>query len=182
MPFSFTPFELPGLLLIEGKTFPDQRGYFLEAFRANELSAAGIPPLVQDNLSRSTRGTLRGLHYQKPPAAIGKLVRCIRGKIFDVAVDVRKDSPTYGRWAGVELSDEENKMLWVPEGFAHGFQTMSEVADVVYKQTGYYSPADERGILWNDSDVGIRWPVPEALLAPKDAVLPLLKNAGQDFR
>lgn len=153
----------------------------MEAFRANDMLAAGIPPLVQDNLSRSTRGTLRGLHYQKPPAAVGKLVRCIRGRIFDVAVDVRKGSPSYGRWAAMELSDEGNKMLWVPAGFAHGFQTMSELADVVYKQTGYYSPADERGVLWNDPALGIRWPVAGALVAPKDAALPPLDRAGNHF-
>ncbi len=181
MPFTFTPFQLPGLLLVEGKTFPDERGYFLEAFRANELQAAGIPPLVQDNLSRSPRGTLRGLHFQIPPAAIGKLIRCIRGKIFDVAVDLRKGSPTYGKWAGVELSDGENKMFWVPAGFAHGFQVMSETADVLYKQTGYYSPTHERGVLWNDPALAIRWPVEQAILAPRDAALPVLAKAENSF-
>jgi len=179
--YTFTPLELSGVMLVEGKSFPDERGYFMESFRETDMRQGGIPPLVQDNLSRSTAGTLRGLHYQKNPSAIGKLVRCVRGRIFDVAVDIRKSSPTYGRWLSVELSDEGNRMLWVPAGFAHGFYALSEVADVLYKVTGYYSPENDRGVLWNDPALGIRWPAKEAKLSPKDAKLPLLAQADNNF-
>ncbi len=182
MPYTFTPFGgLSGLLLVEGKSFPDERGFFSESFREDDFRAAGIPPLLQDNLSRSSRGTLRGLHYQRKPSAIGKLVRCVRGRIFDAVVDIRKGSPTYGKWAGLELDDTGNRMLWVPEGFAHGFQALSDAADVLYKVTGYYAPADDRGVLWNDPAIGVAWPLKDALLSPKDAKLPPLASADNNF-
>lgn len=181
MAFTFTPFEIPGLLLVEGPSFPDERGFFLESFKEGEFRKAGIPPFVQDNLSRSKKRVMRGLHYQKSPSAIGKLVRCVRGRVFDVAVDIRKGSPSYGKWAATELSDEANRMLWVPEGFAHGFYTVSDWADVLYKVTGTWAPDDDRGILWNDPALGIRWPSPEALVAPKDAQHPPLAQADNNF-
>lgn len=184
MPFTVTPYGgLEGLLLIEGKSFPDERGFFMESFRADDWAKAGLPPLVQDNLSRSKKGTIRGLHYQKNPHAIGKLVRCSRGRIFDAVVDIRRGSPTYGKWASIELTDEGNRMFWVPVGFAHGFCALSETADVSYKVTDYWSPAVDGGIRWDDPAIGVRWPVAaaEALVSPKDAVLPLLKDAAPDF-
>ena len=181
MSYKFTPLKLTGLLLIEGQVYHDDRGYFLESFREKDMREAGIPPLVQDNISRSSRGTLRGMHYQKNPAAIGKLVRCVRGRIFDVAVDIRKGSPTYGQWAGVELGEEGNSALWVPAGFAHGFYALSEIVDVIYKVTGYYSPENDRGIIWNDPTVGIRWPSGDVRLSPKDAKNPPLAQADNNF-
>ncbi|MBI4375078.1 MAG: dTDP-4-dehydrorhamnose 3,5-epimerase [Elusimicrobia bacterium] len=181
MSFRFSPYQLDGLLLVDGRRFPDERGAFMEAFKELDFRGAGIPTLVQDNLSRSYRGVLRGLHYQKKPAAIGKLIRCIRGRIFDVAVDIRKDSPSFGKWAAVELSDENNRMLWVPEGFAHGFYTLSDEADVLYKVTGYWSPEHERGLIWNDPQVGVRWPSGPVRLSPKDAELPPLARADNNF-
>ena len=181
MGFTFTPFELPGLILVEGPSFADERGFFLENFRESDCAAAGIPPLVQENLSRSSRGVVRGLHYQKKPSAIGKLVRCVRGGIFDVAVDIRKGSPTYGKWAALELSDRGNRMLWIPEGFAHGFCALSDWADVQYKVSGYWAKAEERGILWSDPALGIPWPLENPLLSEKDARLPPLERADNNF-
>ncbi len=175
------PYELPGLLLVEGKSFLDERGFFMESFRLKDFEGQPLAPLIQENLSRSTRGVVRGLHYQKNPSAIGKLIRCLRGRIFDVAVDLRKGSPTFGRWAAVELSDEGNRMLWVPAGFAHGFQALSETCDVVYKQTGYWDPASERGILWNDPAIDIKWPLAIGILSAKDAQLPPLAQADNNF-
>ncbi len=184
MPFTFTPYGgLQGLLVVEGRSFPDERGFFMESFRADDWAGAGLPALVQDNLSRSKRGTVRGLHYQKNPRAIGKLVRCVRGRIFDAVVDLRRGSPTYGQWASIELDDSGNRMFWVPAGFAHGFCALSDEADVAYKVTGYWSAETDRGMLWNDPAVGVRWPVSaaEALVSPKDAVLPPLAQADHDF-
>jgi dTDP-4-dehydrorhamnose 3,5-epimerase len=155
----------------------------MESFRADDWSKAGLPPLVQDNLSRSKRGVVRGLHYQKNPHAIGKLVRCVRGRIFDVAVDLRRHSPTYGRWASIELSDEGNRMFWIPAGFAHGFCALSDWADVSYKVTDYWTAAVDGGILWNDPAIGIQWPIfdHDAIVSPKDAVLPTLSQDNHDF-
>lgn len=179
MAFTLTPYQLPGLLVVEGKSFPDERGFFMESFR--ECDAPGLPRLIQDNLSRSKKGVLRGLHYQKAPQAIGKLVRCVRGRIFDVAVDIRKGSPTFGKWAGIELSDEGNKMFWIPAGFAHGFYTISEIADVLYKVSGYWSPEVDRGVLWNDPQIGVAWPSKDVLVSPKDAQLPPLSKADNNL-
>lgn len=181
MGFTFTPYRLPGLILVEGPLFPDERGFFQESYREADSRAAGIPPLLQDNLSRSKRGVLRGLHYQKRPSAIGKLVRCLRGRIFDVAVDLRRNSPSYGQWASVELSEEANRMLWVPEGFAHGFYTLSDAADVLYKVTGYWVKADDCGVLYSDPAIGVAWPEGPVLLSPKDAALPPLAKAENNF-
>lgn len=184
MPLAFKPYGgLDGLLVVEGPFFPDERGYFFEAFRADEWSKAGLPPLVQDNLSRSKKGVVRGLHYQIPPQAIGKLVRCARGRIFDAVVDLRRASPTYGKSASIELDDAGNRMFWVPAGFAHGFCALSETADVTYKVTGYWSKAVDAGIRWNDPALGIQWPVSaaEAIVTAKDAALPLLADAASPF-
>jgi dTDP-4-dehydrorhamnose 3,5-epimerase len=175
--------DIPGPLLIEPKVFGDDRGFFLEIYKHSEFINAGVPEnFVQDNFSRSAKGVLRGLHYQKDPRAQGKLVRCMKGSIFDVAVDIRKGSPTYARWAGLELSERNNLMLYVPAGFAHGFLTLSETAEVLYKCTAEYSPVDDRGIIWNDPDINIAWGEKAPLLSAKDGLLPILRKAENNFR
>lgn len=171
------PTPLAGLLEIEPRVFGDARGFFFESFNAREFErATGVStPFLQDNHSRSARGVLRGLHYQIRHAQ-GKLVRVVQGEVFDVAVDLRRSSPTFGRWHGLRLSAGNQRMLWIPPGFAHGFLTLSASADFLYKTTDYYSPADERAIRWDDPQVGIEWPaLGEApLLSAKDAqALPL---------
>jgi dTDP-4-dehydrorhamnose 3,5-epimerase len=182
VPFEFQPLSLPGLTLVRPRVFGDDRGFFLELYKHSDFAVAGITEhLVQDNFSRSTRGVLRGLHYQKTPRAQGKLVMCIRGAIFDVAVDIRSGSPGYGTWEGVELSDQNRHMLYVPPGFAHGFQVLSETAEVLYKCTDEYAPVDDRGIIWNDPDLAIAWPVPDPVLSEKDKVHPRLRSADNNF-
>lgn len=176
MSFTVTPLEISGMLLIEHPRFGDDRGFFCETFRENELRAHGVGPLVQDNHSRSSRGVLRGLHIQEPPVVLGKLVRCVRGRIFDVGVDLRKSSKTYKQWVGRELSEDDNFLLWIPEGFAHGFCTLSDVAELFYRQTNYYSPEHDRAVAWNDPDIGIEWPIAEPILSDKDARAPLLRD------
>jgi len=175
----FTRLEIPDLVLIEPKVFGDDRGHFYESFN-RKVFAQGVgvdPDFVQDNHSRSGRGVLRGLHYQIQQAQ-GKLVRAVQGRVFDVAVDLRRSSATFGRWAGVELSSENQRMLWVPPGFAHGFVSLSDSAEFLYKTTDYYAPAHERCILWNDPQIGIRWPIDfEPVLAGKDAAGALLRDA-----
>jgi len=172
----FHPTELPGVLLIEPDVFRDGRGFFLETFHARKYREGGIAfDFVQDNHSRSERGTLRGLHAQlrKPQ---GKLVRAVRGEIFDVAVDLRPGSKTFGRWTGATLSAENFRQIWVPPLFAHGFCVLSEAAEVEYKCTDFYDKADEIGIAWNDLEIGIAWPLREPLLSAKDAALPRLSE------
>jgi len=182
MPFRFERLETPDVILVEPKAFHDDRGYFMETFKKSEFEAHGIPGnFVQDNYSHSVRGVLRGLHYQKNPKAQGKLVAVIRGEIFDVAVDVRLGSPTYGHWVGVRLNDALPRLLYVPVGFAHGFCVLSDEADVVYKATEEYAPQEDRGIAWNDPDLAIAWPIEEPLLSPKDAALPPLREAENNF-
>lgn len=165
-----TPTTLPGLLILEPKVFGDSRGFFMESFNARtfrELTGLDVD-FVQDNHSRSAKGVLRGLHYQIQQAQ-GKLVRVVRGSVFDVAVDLRKASPTFGKWEGVELSEENQRQLWIPPGFAHGFLVTSESADFLYKTTDYYAPEHERSLLWNDPAVGVEWPLAgEPLLSAKD--------------
>jgi len=169
--------SLPGVLLIEPKVFGDQRGFFMETYRLDLFRAAGITePFVQDNHSRSARGVLRGLHYQEPNAQ-GKLVRCTRGAIFDVAVDIRRGSPAFGKWFGLELSDANRRMLWVPPGFAHGFCAMEDGSDLVYKCTRLYDAPSDRSILWNDPEIGIEWPIAEPVLSGKDTKAPSLAEA-----
>ena len=168
---------LPGVFLIEPKVFSDDRGFFLETWNAARFAEAGIAlPFVQDNHSRSKRGVLRGLHYQQPNPQ-GKLVRCTRGAIFDVAVDIRAGSPNFGKWYGAELSEKNLKMLWVPPDFAHGFCALTDDADVLYKCTAPYDGKADRSILWNDPAIGIEWPVSDPLLSPKDAAAPRLEDA-----
>ncbi len=182
MPFEFTNLGIPGPVLVRPRIFEDDRGFFLEIYKHSEFTAAGIREhLVQDNYSRSMRGVLRGLHFQKSPKAQGKLVMCLQGRIFDVAVDIRAGSPHFGEWVGVELSRDNKHMLYVPPGFAHGFQVLSENADVIYKCTEEYSPSDERGIIWSDPDIGIAWPLPDPILSGKDLKQPRLRAADNNL-
>jgi len=165
------PLTIPDIILFEPKVFSDDRGFFFESFNQNDFEKiAGISPtFVQDNHSKSTKGVLRGLHYQLHPKAQGKLIRAIQGEIFDVVVDIRKDSPTFGQWHGEVLSADNKKQLWIPLGFAHGFLTLSESAEVLYKATDFYAPEFERCIAWNDTEIGIEWPIQNApLLSGKD--------------
>ncbi|WP_437559607.1 dTDP-4-dehydrorhamnose 3,5-epimerase [Acidithiobacillus sulfuriphilus] len=167
---NFTPLAIPEVILMEPRVFGDARGFFLESWNRRSFAEHGLDlDFVQDNHSRSRRGVLRGLHYQiRQPQ--GKLVRVVSGEVFDVAVDLRRSSPTFGQWVGVTLSAENHRLLWVPPGFAHGFYVVSEVADFLYKATDFYATAHERTIIWNDPDIAIRWPLQgEPLLAPKDA-------------
>jgi dTDP-4-dehydrorhamnose 3,5-epimerase len=170
--------EIPGVLIIEPKVHGDARGFFLETFHAERYKEAGIPgPFVQDNYSRSVKGTLRGLHFQEPQPQ-GKLVQVVAGAVFDVAVDIRKGSPTFGKWVGAELSSDNKRQFWVPPGFAHGFYVLSESADFQYKCTALYAPQHDAGIAWNDPDLAIAWPLSgEPKLSPKDAAAPRLKDA-----
>ena len=167
---------LPGVLIIEPKAFGDHRGFFLETFQVERYREAGITlPFVQDNHSRSQRGVLRGLHFQRTRPQ-GKLVSVSRGAVYDVAVDIDPASATYGQFVGVELNDDNHRQLWIPPGYAHGFCVLSEVADFQYKCTDFYFPADEGGLLWNDPDVGIPWPITEPQLSAKDANNPRLRD------
>ena len=174
-----TPTSLPEVLVIEPRVFGDDRGFFFESYnRAAFAKATGLElDFVQDNHSRSVQGVLRGMHYQiRQPQ--GKLVRIVSGRVFDVAVDMRRSSPRMGRWAGVELSAENKKQLWIPPGFAHGFLVLSESADFLYKTTDYYAPEHERCVIWSDPDIGIRWPLEgQPTLAPKDQAGKALKEA-----
>ncbi len=151
---------IPDVIIFEPRVFGDERGFFFESFNHKLFEeAVGYPvTFVQDNHSKSSKGVLRGLHYQLPPHAQGKLVRCVAGEVFDVAVDIRKSSPTFGQWVGVHLSGENKRQLWIPEGFAHGFVTLTETAEFLYKTTNYYAPASDRGIVWNDTKISIQWP------------------------
>jgi dTDP-4-dehydrorhamnose 3,5-epimerase len=189
VPFNFKRLAIHDVILIEPRVFPDERGFFMETYKYADFAAFGIEEqFAQDNHSRSTRGVLRGLHYQKPPKAQGKLVRVVVGEIFDVAVDIRsargiardgytpqgKGSPTYGKWVGEVLSAENKRMLYIPPGFAHGFCVLSDVAEVTYKVTEEFSPEHDAGIIWNDPEIGIEWPIEQPIISPKDAALPSL--------
>ena len=158
-----TPCDIEGLYVIEPTVFKDERGYFVETYNQNDMKEAGLDIVfVQDNQSMSTRGVLRGLHFQKQFPQ-GKLVRVVRGKVFDVAVDLRSDSKTYGKWFGVELSAENMKQFYIPEGFAHGFLVLSDEAEFCYKCTDFYHPGDEGGLAWNDPEIGVEWPLEEGV-------------------
>ncbi len=169
--------EIPGVLIIEPQVFGDARGYFIELYRSNRYAELGIPPLVQDNLSFSRHGVLRGLHLQHPHAQ-GKLVQVLAGEVFDVAVDVRRGSPSFGRWVGTSLSGETGRQFWIPPGFAHGFLVTGEHALLMYKNTDYYCPQTEYSLCWDDPDLAIAWPlnglVPE--LSAKDREAPRLRE------
>lgn len=175
--------KIPDLLIIEPRVFGDNRGYFLENFNRKDFKEIGMDvDFVQDNMSRSTRGVLRGLHFQIRQTQ-GKLVKVTRGKVFDVGVDLRKGSPTFGQWEGIILDDEIHRMFYVPEGFAHGFLVLSETADFSYKCTDYYAPESEGGIIWNDPDIEIEWPLDgiTPLLSAKDEILPTFKTSHTPF-
>lgn len=171
-----TETKLPGVLIIEPRTFGDSRGFFMETWQQERYEKIGIKEkFVQDNLSYSTRGVLRGLHYQEPNNQ-GKLVSVVYGEVFDVAVDIRVGSPNFGQWVGVNLSGENHRQLWVPPGFAHGFCVLSETTYFTYKCTDVYTPSAEGGIIWNDPDIGIEWPLKDILLSDKDQVYSKLKD------
>jgi len=173
--------RLPGVLLLEPSVFRDGRGAFLETWHDERYTAFGISgPFVQDNVSRSVKGVLRGLHFQHPNDQ-GKLVQVLEGEVFDVAVDVRKGSPTFGKWDGATLSSDNARQLWIPEGFAHGFCVTSEEAVFAYKCTEYYHRASEHPVRWNDPDIGIEWPIKKPELSDKDKIAPLLKELDEEI-
>jgi dTDP-4-dehydrorhamnose 3,5-epimerase len=182
MPFKFTPLEIPEVILVETQRFGDDRGFFMETYKQPEFAANGINvKFVQDNCSHSAYGVLRGLHYQLNPKAQGKLVGVLRGEIFDVAVDIRHGSPTYGRWVGELLSLANGRMLYLPPGFAHGFCVLSDFATLSYKSTDTYSPDCEGGIIWNDPDIVIAWPLTDPILSERDKQQPTLAEAANNF-
>ena len=174
-----TPLSIPDVLLIEPQVFGDDRGFFYESFNQNKFEEAMGKKInfVQDNHSKSIKGVLRGLHYQLTPKAQGKLVRVIQGEVFDVAVDLRQSSPTFGKWVGEILSGDNNKQMWIPEGFAHGFLTLSNTAEFLYKTTDFYSRDHEEAIQWNDKTIRIDWPLEDVSLSSKDKVAPSFKEA-----
>ncbi len=182
MPFEFKRLGLGDVTLVTPKVFGDSRGFFMESYQKSTFVNNGINvEFNQDNHSKSTKGVLRGLHYQTNPKAQAKLVRCCRGKIFDVAVDIRSYSPTFGQWIGEILSEENKNMLYIPEGFAHGFVVLSDEAELLYKASNEYSPQNDRGIRWNDPDINIKWGIDfEPLISEKDAKQPFLKEVKKE--
>lgn len=183
MTLEFKRLEIPDLILVRGwSAFEDRRGFFVETYKRTEFADNGISAtFLQDSYSESVRGVVRGLHYQNPPKAQGKLVSVLRGEIYDAAVDIRRGSQTYGQWVGLELSANRHEMLWIPPGFAHGFCVLSDVAGVMYKMTNEYDANSYRGIVWNDPDIGIRWPVEDPIVSERDAELPRLADADNSF-
>lgn len=178
MPFEFKQTAISEVKVIESRVFPDPRGYYLELFKESAFREMGVENnFKQDSISFSKKGVLRGLHFQKPPYAQKKLVSVAQGEIWDVAVDMRKNSKTFGKWAYEKLSAENGKMLYIPEGFAHGFCVLSETATIVYKMSKEYAPESEGGVLWSDLGLKIDWPVKEPLVSEKDSLLPEFKNA-----
>lgn len=179
MPFSFKKLEIEDVILVTPQVFGDSRGFFMESYQKSVFEQNGIKDdFNQDNHSKSTKGVLRGLHYQTNPKAQAKLVRCPRGKIFDVAVDLRKNSPTFGKWVGEILSEENKNMLYIPAGFAHGFVVLSDEAELLYKASNEYSPQNDRGIRWNDPEINVDWRIDlEPLISEKDSKQPYLKEA-----
>lgn len=184
MPFVFKETSIVGVMIIEPRVFPDDRGFFMETYKASDFCNAGITEnFVQDNLSSSTRGVLRGIHYQVNPFAQGKLVRVNSGSVWDVAVDLRRNSGTFGKWTGIELSGENKKMFYIPPGFGHGFAVLSDVAEFTYKCTAEYNPKAEGGIRWNDPELSVQWPLPADIIkvSARDEQLPLLGDMGKDW-
>lgn len=178
----FEQTAIPEVIVVTPKLYKDTRGSFSEIYKRSEFKANGIPDrFIQDNYSYSVRGVLRGLHYQKHPKAQAKLVQIVRGEVFDVAVDIRKGSPTYGRWVGVKLSRKNRRLLYIPAGFAHGFCVLSSAAEMVYKVTEEYAPELDRGILWSDSEISVRWPIDAPIISDKDSALPSLSGSDNDF-
>jgi dTDP-4-dehydrorhamnose 3,5-epimerase len=183
MSFAFEPLEIPDVVLVRPSRHRDERGFFQESYRSSAFAEAGISAaFVQDNLARSTRGVLRGLHYQLPPAAQGKLVGVVHGRVFDVAVDLRVGGATYGRWVGRTLDAESGELLWIPEGFAHGYVVLSDAAEVAYKVTAEYAHELDRGVLWNDPAIGVEWPIADPVVSEKDRAQPTLAHAENPFR
>lgn len=177
MPFSFKLLSIPEVILIEPKVFPDDRGYFLETFKSSDFLSNNIPnKFVQDNLSFSRKNVIRGMHFQKKPKEQGKLVSVIKGRVIDVAVDIRKESPTFMKWIAVELNDSQNAMMYIPAGFAHGFLSLTEEVYFLYKCTNEYDQIADSGIRWNDPDIGIAWPINNPVVSEKDQRLPYLKD------
>jgi dTDP-4-dehydrorhamnose 3,5-epimerase len=183
MEFEFAPLNVPEVVLVTPGRYRDERGFFQESYRRSSFLEHGIDAhFVQDNLARSSKGVLRGLHYQIPPGAQGKLVGTVSGEIFDVAVDLRVGSPTYGRWAGSTLDADRGELLWIPPGFAHGYVVLSESADVYYKCTAEYRPELDRGVLWSDPAIGVDWPVTDPIVSAKDRDQPTLEACDNPFR
>lgn len=174
MPFTFTPLAIPDVILIEPKAFPDDRGYFFESFKASDFEKANLPTLfVQDNFSFSKKNVIRGLHYQKEPKAQGKLVSVLKGGVWDVAVDIRRESSTFRKWVAAELHDQNHAMLYIPPGFAHGFVALTEEVHLLYKCTNEYEPQADAGIRWNDPIIAVPWPISNPIVSEKDCKLPL---------
>lgn len=182
MPLAFKKLKIPEVILIEPEIFKDERGFFMETYKYSEFANFGIKEqFLQDNHSLSKKGVLRGLHFQNPPKAQAKIVRCVKGEIFDAAVDIRKGSPSYGKWVGEILSEENKKELYIPTGFAHGFCVLSDKADVIYKCSEEYSKEYEEGIIWNDPIIAISWPIKNPILSEKDLKNKLLKDTINRF-
>ncbi len=182
MVFTFKKLCISDIILIESKTYFDNRGFFYEGYKESDFILNGISDkFVQENFSHSNKNVIRGLHFQQNPKAQSKLISVIKGEIFDVAVDIRKNSPTYGQWIGEILSEENNKSLYLPEGFAHGFCVLSEYADVVYNVNKEFSSENDRGIIWNDPSINISWPIKEPILSVKDKNLPPLEKSDNNF-
>jgi len=179
MPFTFKSLAIPDVMLVEPKVFPDERGFFLESFKASDFEKANLPAhFVQDNFSLSRKDVIRGLHYQKVPKAQGKLVSVLKGAVWDVAVDIRRSSPTFLTWVAAELNDRNHAMLYIPPGFAHGFLALTEDVHLLYKCTNEYDPQADAGIRWNDPAIAIPWPVGSPMLSTKDQNLPYISEAG----
>jgi len=182
MPFTFKKLEISDVILITPKVFPDGRGFFYENFQKSTFVSNGInKQFVQENFSHSTKGVLRGLHYQKNPTSQAKLLTVIKGELFDVAVDIRENSPTYGKWVSEILSENNHNSLYIPEGFAHGFCVLSDKVDVLYKVGNEYSHEDERGIIWNDPTLNIPWPIDNPIISEQDTKLPTIENCDNNF-
>ena len=184
MPFQFVETPIDGLIIVKPRVFADDRGFFMESYKASEFSASGISEqFVQDNHSRSQKNVIRGIHFQRRPHQQGKLVRCISGAVWDVAVDLRKGSSTYGTWYGMELSETNKTMLYLPPGFGHGFAVLSKTAEFVYKVTSEYAPQSDGGIMWNDPSIDIKWPVDpaDAVVSEKDSRLPKLESLEDPY-
>ncbi|MBC7092097.1 MAG: dTDP-4-dehydrorhamnose 3,5-epimerase [Nitrososphaeria archaeon] len=182
MPFEFKKLSIPDVILVKPKVFYDNRGFFMESYEKTSFEKAGIKgEFVQDNHSLSQGGVIRGLHFQKNPYAQAKLVRCVRGAIYDVAVDLRTKSPTYGKYVSIILSEANKYMVYIPRGFAHGFAALTDRVEVLYKVDNIYSPQSEGGLIWNDPDINIEWPIDEPILSEKDKKWPKLKELGKIF-
>jgi len=178
MPFSFAPLSIPEVILVEPKIFPDDRGFFFETFKSSDFEQANLPTcFIQDNFSFSKKDVIRGLHYQKQPKTQGKLVAVLKGSVWDVAVDIRRQSSTFLTWVAVELNDKSHAMLYIPPGFAHGFVALTEDVHLLYKCTNEYDPQADAGIRWDDPDIAIPWPVGSPIISEKDRKLPFIRQA-----